>query len=165
MLSAVLSRVAVVAAFVLALGACAVFTKPVEQRTTHGPSADEFFFMRSVEANGRQPTFDERRHWEDQIDDAIGRYLRAHPEEASNLNVSNFKFFRRTVVGMTKEQVTILLGPPQAATTEPAEMEKLARRFWPQVKARAKEAWVYPLGWNFYFAEDRLVEITQYLEP
>jgi hypothetical protein len=165
MLRPVPFRVTVLAGLVLALSACAVFRPPVEQRTTHGPSADEFFIMRSIEANGRQPTFDERRHWEDHIDDAIARYLREHPESANSLNVSTFKFYRRSSVGMTKDQIAILLGPPLASTTEPAEMEKLARRFWPQVKGRAKEAWVYPLGWHLYFADDRVVEITQYLEP
>jgi hypothetical protein len=165
MLRPVPFRVAVLAGLALALGACAMFTPPVDQRTPHGPSADEFFVMRSIEANGRHPSFEERRHWEDHIDDQIGRYLREHPRAASDLNVSNFKFFRRSTVGMTKDQITILLGPPLASTTEPAEIEKLARRFAPQIKARAKEAWMYPLGWNFYFAEDRVVDITQYLEP
>jgi hypothetical protein len=66
---------------------------------------------------------------------------------------------------MTKEQIVILLGNPETTTTDPAEMEKLARRYWPAVKARAKETWTYPLGWRFYFAGDRVVDITQYLPP
>jgi hypothetical protein len=146
----------------LVLAACAS-ARAVEQRTTQGPTAEQFWMLRMIEANGREPNFDERRHWQNQIDDDIARYLRSHPEAASSLEVSTFRFFRRTTVGMTKEQIVILLGPPETTTTEPAEMEKLARQYWPAVKARAKEAWTYPLGWRFYFAGDRVVDITQYL--
>jgi hypothetical protein len=157
-------RLPVLVALPLVLTACAM-GKAVEQRTTQGPTAEQFWMMRMIEANGREPNFDERRHWQDQIDDDIARYLRAHPEAASSLEVSTFRFFRRSTVGMTKDQIVILLGPPEGTTSDPAEMEKLARQYWPAVKARAKEAWVYPLGWRFYFAGDRVVDITQYLPP
>jgi hypothetical protein len=56
----------------------------------------------------------------------------------------------------------ILLGAPQQTTTDAAEMEKLAGKYWPDVKPEATEAWVYPLGWRLYFAGARLVDITQY---
>jgi hypothetical protein len=162
MLRAVTFRGLALVSVTLALAACAAL-RPLEQRTTQGPTAQEFWMYRVLLTNGREPNFDERRHWEDQIDDQIGRYLRAHPEAANSLDVSTFRFFRRASVGMTKEQVVILLGSPEAVTTDPAEMEKLARKYWPAVKGQAKEAWVYPLGWHLYFADSRLVDITQYL--
>ena len=56
----------------------------------------------------------------------------------------------------------ILLGAPQQTTTDAAEMEKLAGKYWPDVKSEATEVWVYPLGWRLYFAGTRLVDITQY---
>lgn len=146
----------------LALTACATF-KPLEQRTTQGPTAEMFWMYRVVLANGREPNFEERRYWQDQIDDQINLYLRQHPEVANGLDVSSFRFYRRATVGMTKEQIVILLGPPESATTDSAEMEKLARKYWPVMKDRAKEAWTYPLGWSLYFAESRVVDITQYL--
>jgi len=147
----------------LLLAACATLRPPLEQRTTQGPTAEEFWIYRVLLLNGREPTFDERRHWEDQIDQRIGEYLRAHPEAANSLDVSTFRFYRRAAVGMTKEQILILLGPPDAVTSDPAQMEKLARRYWPGIQGNATEAWVYPLGWHFYFAGTRLVDITQYL--
>jgi hypothetical protein len=162
MLGAVTFRGLALVSVTLVLAACAAL-RPLEQRTTQGPTAQEFWMYRVLLTNGREPNFDERRHWEDQIDDQIGRYLRAHPEAANSLDVSTFRFFRRASVGMTKEQVVILLGSPEAVTTDPAEMEKLARKYWPAVKGQAKEAWVYPLGWHLYFADSRLVDITQYL--
>lgn len=146
----------------LALAACASFG-PLEQRTTQGPTAEEFWMYRVILANGREPSFEERRHWQDQIDAKILQYLRAHPEAANSLEVSTFRFYRQAAVGMSKEQVTILLGPPEAVTADPARMEKLARRYWPLLKGHAKETWVYPLGWHLYFADARLVDITQYL--
>ncbi len=158
-------RLLALVAIPMVLIGCGTLRKPVEQRTTQGPTAEQFWTYRMVLANGRAPNFDERRHWQNDIDDEIGRYLRAHPDAANSLEISTFRFYRRATVGMTKEQIVILLGPPETTTTDSAEMEKLARQHWPAIKARAKEAWTYPLGWRFYFAGDRVVDITQYLPP
>jgi hypothetical protein len=43
-------------------------------------------------------------------------------------------------------------------------MEKLAKKYWPEIKTEAKEAWVYPTGWHLFFADDRVVDITQIQE-
>ena len=113
-------------------------------------------------ANGREPTFDERLHWERQLDFAISRYLAKDQEFASSPELSTFRLDRRTVVGMSKEQVAILLGAPQRTTTDTGEIETLAGKYWPEIQTHATEAWVYPLGWRLYFAGARLVDITQY---
>lgn len=115
-------------------------------------------------ANSREPKLDERRMWEDDLDLAIQRYLIKDPEAASSLQVSNFRFNKQVVTGMTQEQVLILLGAPEAVTSDQAVIEKIARRYWPQIKGNVTEAWIYPLGWNLYFAGPKLVDITQYLE-
>lgn len=158
-------RLLALVAIPLALIGCAALKKPVEQRTTQGPTAEQFWMYKMVLANGREPNFDERRHWQNEIDDEIARYLRTHPDAASSLDISTFRFYRRATVGMTKEQIVILLGRPETATTDAAEMAKLARQHWPAIQGRAQEAWTYPLGWRFYFASDRVVDITQYLSP
>lgn len=136
-----------------------------EQRTSQGPMAEDLFVTMVYIANGREPNFDERRHWDNQLDLRISQYLHAHPEAASATDVSTFRFLKQASVGQTNEQVLILLGPPLARTTDEAEMEKLARRYWPYIKGNATEAWVYPDGWNLYFKDARLVDITQYLVP
>jgi hypothetical protein len=158
-------RLLALVAIPLVLIGCAVLKRPVEQRTTQGPTAEQFWMYKMVLANGREPNFDERRHWQNEIDDEIARYLRTHPDAASSLDISTFRFYRRATVGMTKEQIVILLGRPETATTDAAEMAKLARQYWPAIQGRAQEAWTYPLGWRFYFASDRVVDITQYLSP
>jgi hypothetical protein len=62
--------------------------------------------------------------------------------------------------------VAILLGAPMAQTTDTAVMERRARKFWPDIKPRARAAWTYPLGWTVYFgAEERVVDITQFYTP
>jgi len=152
----------VVLAVVLAAAACASSRPVVEQRTTQGPVAEDLWTYRVVAANGREPTFEERLHWERQLDLAISRYLAKDPEFANSSAVLAFRADRQTSVGMSKEQVTILLGAPQQTTTDAAEMEKLAGKYWPDVKSEATEVWVYPLGWRLYFAGTRLVDITQY---
>jgi len=49
--------------------------------------------------------------------------------------------------------------------TDVAEIEKLARAYWPAIKAGGvTEAWVYALGWRLYFDGPRIVDITQYVE-
>ncbi len=165
MLIAVTLRMLALACAVTALAACGTFRKPLEQRTTQGPTAAEQWVYQVAVTNGRQPTFEETRHWEDDIDERIAQYLRANPSAANSLDVSTFKFLRRAAVGQTKEQITILLGRPLAMTSDPAEMAKVARRFWPDMQDHVNEAWSYPNGWYIYFADARVVEITQYLPP
>jgi hypothetical protein len=151
-----------VLAVVLASAACASSRPAVEQRTTQGPVAEELWTYRVALANGREPTFEERRHWQSQVDLAITRYLAIDQEAASSPHLSTFRFLRQATVGMSKDQVLILLGAPQRTATEAAEMEKLARKYWPEIQPNATEAWTYPLGWCLYFSDARLVDITQY---
>ena len=146
------------------LAACAS-ARVVEQRTTQGPSAEQLWMWRVMVANGREPSFEERRYWEDRMTLAIDDYLRRHPEFANSLQVSTFRFLRQTEVGMSNEQILILLGPPLAVTADAGQIEKAARRYWAQIQGNATEAWAYPLGWTFYFAGPRLIDITQYQGP
>jgi hypothetical protein len=153
----------IVLAALLVVAGCASMRR-VEQRTTQGPSAREMWYVRMVLQNGREPTLDERLAWEDHLDTSISQYLAQHPEFANSLQVTALRFDRRVAVGMNKELVLMLLDAPAAVTTDQTEMEKLARRYWPVMKGSVTEAWVYPMGWNLYFAGSRLVDITQYEE-
>src|SRR5687768_17585894 len=81
---------------------------PVQQRTTPGPAAETFWTAAVIMQNGRAPTFEEKRHWEDDIDARIAAYLRTHHEAANSLTLPSFKFHKQVVVGMDKEQVKIL---------------------------------------------------------
>jgi hypothetical protein len=157
-------RGALIGVALVALAGCAMLNPPLEQRTSHGPSAEELFIYRSMLLNGREPSFDERRYWDDQLDLKVSQYLRQHPDVANSLDVSTFRFYRRPSIGMSKEQVLILLGAPEGVTTDAGEMEKLARRYWAGIKGNATEVWMYPLGWSFFFAGPKVVDITQYLE-
>ena len=149
---------------VLNAAGCAPFrSKPTEQRTTEGLTAEQVFTYRVLLQNGREPNFEEWRTWRDDMDERISAYLREHPDAANSFDVTKFRLLHQTSVGMTKQQVQILLGPPEGTTSDAAQIEKVARRYWPQIKEKATEAWVYPLGWNLYFAGDRLIDITQYL--
>ena len=154
-------RALAVPPLVLALLGCATH-KPLEQRTTEGLAAEELFVYRVVEQNGREPTFEERQTWQNALDQKISSYLREHPEAANSLDLNKFRALRQATVGMTKEQIRILLGAPSETVTDRERLEKLARKYWPDIRDRAAEAWRYPLGWNFYFEGDRLVDITQY---
>src|SRR5262245_56443830 len=73
---------------------------PLEQRTTQGPTAREIFNYRVMSENGREPTFEERRLWDSQIDEAISAYLRKNQEKANALDVSQFRYYRQATVGM-----------------------------------------------------------------
>jgi hypothetical protein len=166
MLAAVESRLVVLAlAVALALTAGCATRRAVEQRTTQGPTARQMFNVRVMSENGREPTFEERRVWDQQVEERIGAYLRQHPEKANALDVSTFRFLRQAAVGMDKEQILILLGAPAVVSADQAEIEKVARGYWPKIKGNATEVWVYPLGWNLFFAGPRLIDITQYLPP
>lgn len=106
------------------------------------------------------PTFDETFAWRDDLDRRIGDYLIQHPEIGVSPRAQQFKLHRRVAVGMTREEVTLLVGRPDAATADIAAMQAGAKQFWPQVGEHATEMWVYPAGWSFYFDGDRLVDMT-----
>jgi hypothetical protein len=151
-------------ALLAALGACARLAAR-EQRTLQGPTAMEIWTASVVLRTGHGPSFDEQHRWESQMEVRISRYLSEHPEIANSPEVSNFTFLRQVVVGMTKEQAQLLLGPPAATASDAAQIEKLARAYWPAIKAgNVTEAWVYPMGWRLYFNGPRIVDITQYVE-
>ena len=154
-------RIAIVALALIVAGCYWGHVK--EQRTTEGPLAEDIWTMKVLMVNGREPNFDERRRWDNVMEQRIGQYLREHPEAANSMDVSTFKFIRQVSVGQTSEQVLILLGPPMSRTADQAEMEKLARQFWPSVKeGEPTEAWVYPSGWRIYIKDKTVVDITQY---
>lgn len=156
---------ALAAACILLTVACATTKPEIEQRTTQGPTAQQMFNLRVLNESGREPTFEERRQWDAQLEEQISAYLRSHPDKASALDVSTFRFLRQATVGMDKEQIRILLGAPLAVSTDQAHMEQLARRYWPTIKDNATEVWIYPLGWNLFFSGPKLVDITQFVKP
>jgi hypothetical protein len=155
---------ALVVGFLLT-GGCMMRKPAVEQRSTQGPTSTQMLNLRVLTESGREPTFEERRQWDTQVEDKIGTYLRANPEKANALDVSTFRYLRQVTVGMDKEQVLILLGAPAIVSGDQGNMEKIARGYWPAIKGNATEVWVYPLGWNMFFAGPRLIDITQYLPP
>lgn len=154
------ARPAVVLLLGVLLGGCALFT--LERRTTEGPTAEEIWTARFRGSNNRSPGFEERQSFQDQLDARVREYLARNFQAASSLRVGHLRFWRQVSLGMTKEEVTLLLGAPQEVTGVPARMEGLAGKFWPEVKGRAKEAWMYPVGWTLYFDGDALADITQH---
>ena len=162
MLSSV--RSVLVALLVLA-GLSGCLSAPVEQRAQLGPKAEEIWAARLAGSTRRTPTFEERGAWNDQIDQRITRFLAANPAVANAYDVHTFRFDRQVAVGMTKEQVTVLLGGPEQTVTDLKEIEKLARAFWPEMKGKVSEAWVYPLGWRVFLHEGRVVDLLQYHTP
>jgi hypothetical protein len=141
------------------LVACATFGADV-QRTTQGPTADEVWMARFVQGYGRLPTFDEQVTWKDSFETRILAFLSRRPEVATSTRASQFRFERRVVVGMNRDEVVALLEQPDAVTSDVATMRAAAGRFWEPIAARAKEMWSYPPGWRLYFDGDRLVDVV-----
>jgi hypothetical protein len=147
------------------LGGCATENPEQIQRTIEGPTADEVFMTRFVNGYGRLPTFDESMAFRSELDQRVSDYLAKHPDLSTSPRASQFTFRRRISVGMTKEEVVLLVGPPSAATPDEGQMEAAARQFWPAVRVRAREMWVYPGGWQLYFDADLLVDLTVVGKP
>ena len=148
----------VAAGFVAA--ACAT-PQPVIEQTTRGPIAEEIQIARSFSANGRDMGWDEKRHYEEQMEENVFKYLREHPELENENRYSTFRFWRQVSIGSTKEEVKVLLDDPDERTIDPALMAALARRHWSQVQGKAKEAWVYPLGWVLYIDDKAVVSMIR----
>ena len=100
-----------------------------------------------------------------EMDQRVSDYLAKHPELSTSPRASLFTFQRRVSVGMTKEEVTLLAGAPYEETADEEQMQAAARQFWTAVRFHAKEMWVYPGGWQFYFERDRLVDLTVVGKP
>jgi hypothetical protein len=145
-------------AVLVVLAGCATMDRV--QRATEGPTADEIWRARFVRSYGRLPTFDEASAWEGRLDQRVSDFLTRHPEIATSARVSLFRFHRRVSVGMTREEVTLLVEGPDSRTTDQAAMEATAKQFWPEIKQRAREMWLYPGGWQLYFDGDHLVDLT-----
>jgi hypothetical protein len=143
---------------------CSIPLETKDQRTTQGPTADEFWVTKMLASNGRYPSFEEKRHFQDELDERIAKYLREHEDAASDpLTAPAFRNLHQVTAGMQKGQVEVLLGPPFSTSDDAQQMANWARRHWPEIRGRADEAWGYPYGWIFYFRKGKIVEITQYL--
>jgi hypothetical protein len=147
----------------VALGALAcVGALQVVEKVPQGPKAAELFYYRSYLFNNREPSFDERRKWEDLMDERVTKYLREHSELEQATRYSDFRFWRQVVVGSTRDEVRTLLDEPDEQTTDPALMASMAMQHWSTMQPKVKEAWVYPPGWVLYFDDDGAVsDITR----
>jgi hypothetical protein len=157
-------RAVALAALGLVVGAC-VTPPPVLERTARGPNAEEFFVQQSYATNGRPPNFDEKRIWQDQMDEKVKKYLREHPELESTARYTEFRFWRQVAPGSTPGEVKVLLGEPREQTIDPDMMASLGEQHWVSVRATAKEAWVYPLGWVVFFDDDGVVDMLRRVSP
>ena len=151
-------RVVVAAGFLV--GGCAT-APPVIEQTTRGPIAQEIQVARSFAANGRDLGWDEKRHYEEDLEERVFKYLREHPELENEPRYSTFRFWRQVSIGSTKEEVKVLLNDPDERTIDPALMASLARRHWSRVQGKAKEAWLYPLGWVLYVDDKAVVSMIR----
>ena len=159
---AIANRIVLGALCALALAGCASTLNPqIVERVPQGPKAQELFHYRSYLYNAREPSFDERRKWEDLLDDRVQKYLREHAEIEKATRYSDFRFWRQVVVGSSRDEVRTLLEEPDEQTIDPALMASMAQQHWPSMQARAKEAWVYPPGWVLYFDDEGVVDITR----
>jgi len=161
-LRALARLLALVAVAWLAFDGCASSGKGDEnvQRATEGPTAEEIYMARFVGDYGRLPTFEESSAFRADLENRVSQYLSRHPALSTSPRASQFTFHRRVAVGMTPEEVTLLIGVPYATTREPAAMAKAAGPFWAGVGQKAREMWSYPGGWYCYFDGDRLVDLT-----
>ncbi|MBI2529154.1 MAG: hypothetical protein HYV93_24600 [Candidatus Rokubacteria bacterium] len=144
----------------LAMAGCLGGLGSQVQRATDGPTAEEIYMVRFARGYGRLPTFDESEKFRRELDDRVADYLNRHPELGTSPRASQFRFHRRVAVGMTKDEVTLLAGPPDGTTRDEPVMKAAAKEFWPAIQPRAQEMWIYPGGWGLYFDGDRLADVT-----
>lgn len=90
----------------------------------------------------------------------ILRYFSQRPDVATSARASQIRFQRTAVVGMSKEEVLLVLEQADSVTSDAATMSTAAGSFWPSISKQAKEMWTYPPAWRLYFDGDRLVDVT-----
>jgi hypothetical protein len=147
------------------LGVAGCLRLPVSEqpeRMGRGPRAEEMFYARIAQRSDREPNFDEKRQFKDHMDERIFKYLREHPEIEQKVYYTEFRFWRQVSEGATTEEVRVLLDEPVEQTIDPARMGALAKAQWAgDVRDKAKEAWVYPLGWILYFDDKGVVSMLR----
>jgi hypothetical protein len=145
----------------VAAAGCGATMREVAERVGRGPRAEELYLARSFAGSGRQPTFDEKRMWEDRLDDRVRRYQREHPELEQTPRYTDVRFWRQVGHGATRDEVRALLEEPDEQTIDPALMGALAEQHWTAIGPKAREAWVYPLGWVIYFDDAGAVDFIR----
>lgn len=145
---------------------CGLLTqpRPIFEASDRGPSADEVFVMRSYLRLGREPSFDERRRFQDRLEDRVRRYLIDHPQLEQSVRYTEIRFHRQVGEGSPREEVLVLLDQPDETTHDPARMAQLGERFWPPISNSAREAWLYP-GWVLFFDDRALMATIKVLNP
>ena len=109
------------------LGGCASINEVPVQRATVGPRADSIYNARFVRGYARLPTFDETSKFRDDLDrPRRATTLTKNPAIATSPRASQFRFERRVDLGMTKQEVTLLLGAPDAMTADAERMKASA---------------------------------------
>ncbi len=106
------------AALALALLAGCASQKDAVQRATEGPTADEIYLARFQRGYGRGPTFDETMAWRADFDKKVTEYITRQPGMVASPRVGQFRVQRRVAVGMTREEVALLVGLPELVTPE-----------------------------------------------
>ena len=145
-------------------GAAGCLARPpaeVPEYIGRGPRAEEMFFARVAQRSDREPSFDEKRQFKDLMDERVYRYLREHPEIEQQARYSEFRFWRQVSEGSTHGEVRALLDEPLEQSIDPARMGAMAKVHWPDIRNKAKEVWLYPLGWLLYFDDKGVVAMLR----
>ena len=148
-----------------AAAGCALARPGSVQRVTEGPTAEDIFAARFAEGYKRQPTFDESTAFRAEMEQRINDYFARHPDIAASPRASQIRFARRVSVGMSRDEVLVLIGEPVASTRDPRAMREAAGQFWPYIQERAQEMWSYPGSWQLYFDPAQLVDLTYVGQP
>lgn len=146
------------------LGAAGCLSRPpaeVPEYIGRGPRAEEMFFARVAQRSDREPSFDEKRQFKDVMDERVYKYLRDHPEVEQQARYSEFRFWRQVSEGSTPGEVRALLDEPLERSIDPARMGAMAKVHWPDLRNKAKEVWLYPLGWMLYFDDKGVVAMLR----
>jgi hypothetical protein len=149
---------------VAGLGTAGCLSRPpaeVPEYIGRGPRAEEMFFARVAQRSDREPSFDEKRQFKDVMDERVYKYLRDHPEVEQQARYSEFRFWRQVSEGSTPGEVRALLDEPLERSIDPARMGAMAKVHWPDLRNKAKEVWLYPLGWMLYFDDKGVVAMLR----
>ena len=120
------------------------------------------FYARIAQRSDREPNFDERRQFKDQMDERVFKYLREHPEIEQKVALQRVPLLAPGERGQPRGEVRVLLDEPVEQTIDPALMGALAKAAVAgDVRDKAKEAWVYPLGWVLYFDDKGVVSMLR----
>lgn len=140
---------------ILVLALWAIGCPPHIRRAKPGEGVEALLYWRSVQFRGDE-TVQQIRALKSQLQAKVEQYITERP----TLTEAKRAQLRKLIVsrGMTREEARFLLGEPPRILRKTEDLQKRAGPFWPELRERTQEAWIYHSD-TLFFSGEEIIDI------